>query len=89
MKIEHHRSNFHLPHFELPQAMQLSPVPADDDELTQAIESDPVTHDNNWVLTAQLDQDELNRSSELWDRIVEDVHSDPEWFKESDEDLAA
>ena len=84
-----HSHQLHLPHLALPtvQARQLSPGTIDDrDELAAAIANDPVTHDNNWVLTDTPDQAEIEKSEKLWDEIVEDVRHDPEWFNFSAED---
>lgn len=77
MKHEH---RFELPHLSLSSnPMQLSPVPADDnDELTQAIIQDPVAHDDVWELSERPDTNEL---TQFWSEVEADVANDPEWFK--------
>lgn len=44
-----------IPHKE----MKFAPVEEDDDELSQFIKSDPLTHDNEWDLTEALDGEKL------------------------------
>lgn len=57
------KSGYHLdfPHitFDMPHQMQLSAVPADDDELVQDIANDPLTHDDMWQLEERPDGSEL------------------------------
>lgn len=73
-----HKHNFELPHLSLLDApMQLSNVPIDNDELTQAIVQDPVTRDDNWELNERPDMGELTR---FWSDVENDVANDPEWF---------
>ena len=75
-------------HFTMPdlslrsQAMQLSPIPDDGDELTQAIVNDVDDQDNNWELSERPDMGEL---TQFWTDVENDVQNDPEWFKFSDE----
>ena len=88
LKINHHHEGFHLPQLSIPHAMELSPVALDDDELTLAIENDPIDHDNNWQLTERPDPTEFAREEATWEQIIDDVRQDPEWFKE-DQDLVA
>jgi hypothetical protein len=88
LKINHHHKSFHLPQFSIPHSMQLSPVALDDDELTLAIENDPIDHDNNWQLSERPDPVELAHEEATWEKIIDDVRNDPEWFKE-DQDLVA
>lgn len=77
----------HVPHIELPHLdlgahqMELSPVPVDDDELTQAILDDPVAHDDVWELGERPDTNEL---TQFWTNVEADVATDPEWFKFSE-----
>ena len=61
----------------LPRTMHLSNVPADEDELAQAITRDPVDHDDNWQLTDRPDTDELEQ---YWTTVEEEIKSDPEWI---------
>ena len=75
-------------HFTMPdlslrsQAMQLSPIPDDGDELTQAIVNDVADRDNNWELSERPDMGEL---TQFWTDVETDVQNDPEWFKFNDE----
>lgn len=76
LKHTHHLS---LPHLNLTSTpMQLSPVTADDDELTQAIETDVQAHDDVWQLSERPDANEL---TQFWEEVVEDVSKDPKWFR--------
>lgn len=80
IKRSHH---FTLPELRLrSQAMQLSPIPDDGDELTQAIINDVDDRDNNWELSERPDMGEL---TQFWTDVEADVQNDPEWFKFSDE----
>lgn len=88
LKINHHHKEFHLPKFSISRPMQLSPVMNDDDELTQSIINDPIDHDNNWELTERPDPEELAREESTWEKIIDDVRNDPEWFKEDQEPAA-
>ena len=55
----------------------MAPIPADDnDELTQAIASDPIDHDNNWTLDERPDTSELEA---FWSEVARDLKKDPEW----------
>jgi hypothetical protein len=77
LKIEHnHHMKFPRLSLALPHQMQLAPVVADDDELSQAIENDPIDHDNTWELVERPDPGKLEA---FWTQVVEDVKSDPEW----------
>jgi hypothetical protein len=71
-----HHMNFPHLSFSLPHQMQLATVTADDDELSQAIEADPIDHDNNWELVEHPDPGKLEA---FWDAVVADVKNDPEW----------
>ena len=76
-----HKHHLDFPHITLPSfhTMQLSPVvDDDDDELARAISSDPITHEDNWVL-GDPDSREL---SEFWAHVEDDLRHDPEWFRE-------
>lgn len=84
LKIEHHHTEFHLPHFEMSRMMHLSPVVADNDELSQAIANDPIDHDNNWQLTERPDESELRHAMRTWDTIIDEVRQDPEWFADDE-----
>jgi hypothetical protein len=75
LKKTHHMNFPHLD-FSLPRKMQLAPVEADDDELSQAIEADPIDHDDNWELVERPDPGKLEA---FWAAVVDDVKSDPEW----------
>ncbi len=80
MKHKHHLD---FPHITLSaHQMELSAVPIDNDELTQAIIDDPVTHDDVWELSERPDSTEL---TQFWDEVQADVASDPEWFKFSED----
>lgn len=78
LKLKHH---FHLPTitFDSHPPLELAPVPVDDDgdELTQAIQSDPIEHDNTWTLDERPDTQELES---FWTTVTEDLKSDPDWF---------
>jgi hypothetical protein len=67
------RTNFSL---SLPHPLRLSPVTADDDDLTRDLLNDPATHDNLWQLSERPDSGELEK---FWSDVVEDVKQDPEW----------
>ena len=74
-----HTHHLNLPHLNLSVSpMQLSPVPIDDDELTQAIVSDTTAHDDQWELNERPDMGEL---TEFWSAVETDVQNDPEWFR--------
>ena len=74
-----HKHHLDFPHITLmPRQMELSPVPADSDELTQAIEQDVATHDDVWELSERPDMGEL---TEFWDHVEQDVANDPQWFR--------
>lgn len=74
-----HKYHLDFPHttFHMPHSMSLSSVPADDDELAQAIVNDPEDHDNNWQLTNQPDSEELEQ---YWTNVEEEIKNDPEWI---------
>jgi len=77
-----HTHNLDLPHITLSSPpMQLSPVVADDDELSRAIVSDPENHDDQWELSERPDMGEL---TEFWTSVEADVENDPEWFRFED-----
>ncbi len=71
--------SFSLPHLDLSSVkpMQLSPVANDGDELTEAVATDPDTHDNNWELNDRPDEAELEA---FWTNVESDVKKDPKWF---------
>lgn len=76
LKLKHH---FHLPSitFDSHPPLQLAPIPTDDDdELTQAIATDPIDHDNNWTLDERPDTSELES---FWSEVTSDLKSDPDW----------
>lgn len=78
LKLKH---TYHLdfPHITWsPKQMELSPVLADNDELTQAIERDNVARDDAWELSERPDMGEL---TEFWNHVEQDVASDPQWFR--------
>jgi len=39
-------------------------------------------HDDDIVLSEQLDEGSLEQ---FWDKVVQDIHRDPEWFTFADE----
>jgi hypothetical protein len=81
MKHKHHLD---FPHITFrTHEMALSPVTADDDELSQAIVDDPVTHDDVWELSERPDTEEL---TQFWSEVEADVANDPEWFKFNSEE---
>ena len=84
IKHTHHLS---LPHLNLGSShvMTLSPVPADDDELSQAIRDYSVEHDNNWQLTDTPDTEELEQ---FWTNVAEEVKNDPDWITFSDDNAS-
>lgn len=41
--------------------MQFAPIPDDEDDLSQAIKDDPITHDNKWDLTDDIDAEKLDK----------------------------
>jgi hypothetical protein len=61
--------------------LELAPVPVDDDELAQAIDNDPVVHDDRWELSERPDAAELTK---FWEDVVTEVKQDPEWTFEDD-----
>ena len=74
-----HKHHLDFPHITLiSSSMQLSPVAADDDELTRAIEQDPASRDDVWELNERPDMGEL---SQFWDTVEADVANDPQWFR--------
>ena len=77
LKHKHHLDFPHLT-FSTPE-MSFSPIPSDDDELTQAIEADAA---DTWELSERPDMGEL---SEFWSEVEADISTDPEWIKLSAE----
>ena len=81
------KQKFHLslPHLEPlhPQPVQFSPVTDDDDELTQAIVSEPAQHDDDWQLEERPDEEKLE---EFWNEVENDIQNDPKWIKFSEEE---
>ena len=76
MKHKHHLD---FPHITLSaHQMELSPVLADSDELTQAILDDPIAHDDDWELNERPDTQEL---TQFWSEVEADVANDPKWFR--------
>ena len=73
-----HTHHLELPHLSLglPRHMDLSSVPSDSDELAQAIDNDPIDHDNNWQLTNQPDTEALEQ---YWTTVEDEIKNDPEW----------
>ena len=74
----------HFPHFpdhdhDVPHLMQLSTVAIEGDELLSAIEDDKRKDD--W----QFDTTDTEDLASSWEKIVEDVRKDPEWFNFADE----
>lgn len=78
-----HKHHLDFPHITLSASpMQLSAVPVDDDELSQAIVNDPVAHDDIWELSERPDMGELTK---FWSDVETDVANDPEWFTFSED----
>jgi len=75
--IKHHIFKFFAPAHQL----QFSPVSADNDELTQAIEADYKSTDRNWHLEPHPDVRQLD---EFWTQVQQDLHADPTWHRFSD-----
>ncbi|MBC7746920.1 hypothetical protein H7Y40_02980 [Pedobacter sp.] len=74
LKHTHHLGFPHITFTPL-HSMKLSVVPLDNDELAQAIDNDPIDHDNNWQLTNQPDTEALE---EYWTTVVAELKDDPE-----------
>ena len=65
-------------HFPFLNQIQLQPEPInEDDELAQAINDDPIVHDNNWQLTEYPDGEAIEH---FWQEVAEDIHKDPDWY---------
>lgn len=79
-----HKHRIDFPHitFSAPHPMELSAVPADDDELAQSIDSYSAEHENDWVLTDTPDTSELDK---FWSTVVEEIKDDPNWVKFDDD----
>jgi hypothetical protein len=81
------KQKFHLslPHIPLtsPRPLQFAPVEDDDDELTQAIVTEPVQHDNQWQLSERPDEKRLEA---FWTRVEDDILHDPTWINFSEEE---
>ncbi len=75
--------HFRLPHraVTVPGPMQFARVPADNDELSQAIAEDPAQHDDTWRLSERPDSRELEQ---YWAMVEDDILHDPEWFRADD-----
>lgn len=82
MKIKH-KHHLSLPHLSLglTSPMQLSPVTADNDELTQAIDNEVQDHDDNW----QLGNPDAVELEKFWSDVEADVRTDPDWVDFSKE----
>jgi hypothetical protein len=55
-----------IPHKE----MKFAPVEEDDDELSEFIKNDPLTHDNQWDLNETLDGETLEA---FWSDVLKDL----------------
>lgn len=62
--------------------LAMSPILSEDDELIEAIDRSREVRDDNWILDATPDTDEL---SNYWNAVERDIENDPEWIKFSDE----
>ncbi len=75
LKLPRH---FHLELPHLPAAssrpLQFSPATEDNDELLQAVQTDPDDHDDNWELTDRVDEGELD---EFWNSVEKAIANDP------------
>lgn len=70
LELKHHTHlDFSHMTFHVPHSMHLSPVTIDNDELSQAIENDPETLDNDWTLEERPDGEALTH---YWDEILAD-----------------
>lgn len=67
-----------IPH----KQMQFQPVEEDDDELSQSIKNDPITHDNTWDLNDSIDASQLDA---FWDEALQELGG---LKPEQDDDLA-
>lgn len=65
----------HIPSLHL-RPLQLSPIKDDDDDLTQAIKSDPQVHDDIWELSERPNADELTA---FWNQVADEAKKDPDW----------
>lgn len=79
LKLKH---RFTLPKFTAARRLVFSRVPAEDDELIEAIESANGL-DDAWQLTPAPDSDQLE---EYWSDVVSDIQTDPGWQFASNED---
>lgn len=50
--------------------MQFAPIEEDDDEISQAINDDPIVHDDQWRLTEDLDGQQLGA---FWDTALSEL----------------
>lgn len=51
--------------------MQFEPIPVDDDDdLSKAINDDPITHDDQWDLTDSIDAEKLDA---FWDDALREI----------------
>ncbi|HET6622346.1 MAG TPA: hypothetical protein VFG56_00225 [Candidatus Saccharimonadales bacterium] len=78
MLVLKHKHHLDFPHltFNLPRAMSLSPVMADDDTLVKSIDRDADELDNNWTLNERPDSSDLER---FWQRVTSEIKTDPDW----------
>jgi hypothetical protein len=82
LKIKH-THHISLPHLQFSNApMAFEPVTADDDELTTAIDNQPLDSDDNWQLNERPDTNELVA---YWTEVEQDVANDPKWIKFSED----
>ncbi len=78
-----HKHHFSLPHTAHgAQPMVLSEPGAEHDELIESIESDHITHGNDWTLTGDPDVKGLEK---FWNKVEDDLANDPEWFQFADD----
>lgn len=76
MRLNHSR-HFHMPHVDLHTTrMELSPVLADDDELSLAIDNEVSARENDWELEERPDTTQLDA---FWSEVQQDIRKDPDW----------
>lgn len=79
LTIKKRKFSLTLPQLSLgTKPVELSPVIADDDELTRDIASDPDVHDDNWELSERPDGQQLET---FWNSVEQDIARDPTWFR--------
>lgn len=73
LKLKHHMT---LPHLSIAHEVKFAEIPYEEDELIEAIEAVTDNADTNWELTPTPDTNQLE---EFWNKVVADIHADPQW----------